>query len=234
MMIALAMTLAASSPVWIGKFAASGDPPAPWRVVRMGSVKPTLYRVADLSGRPALEARVDSSMALIARPVSLDLSATPILCWRWFIETPVAKADMSRRSGDDYAARVYVAFDMPDSALSAGTKLKLGVARSMFGRAVPDAAVTYVWDNRHPVGTARKSAYTDRSQLVVAESGSKRAGTWVTERADVAADFSRAFGGKPGKPIQLAVAADGDNTKSRGRAGFADIHFVDRDRPCVF
>ena len=141
---------------------------------------------------------------------------------------------MTRKSGDDNAARVYIAFDMPDEVLSGSTKFKLKVARSMFGRAVPDAALVYVWDNKHPVGTARKSAYTDRSQLIVADSGPERTRTWVSKRADVAADFAKAFGNKPGRPIQLAVASDGDNTKSKGRAAFADIHFVGRDQPCAF
>jgi hypothetical protein len=196
--------------------------------------KPTSYRVTMVEGRMAIEARVADSMSLMARPISVDLAETPVLCWRWYVDAPVAKADMTRKAGDDYAARVYIAFDMPDNVLSGSTKLKLKIARSMFGRSVPDAAVVYVWDNKHPVGTARRSAYTDRSQLIVADSGSARAGTWVTKRADVASDFGRAFGNKPGKPIQLAVASDGDNTKSKGRAAFADIHFVARDQPCSF
>ncbi len=196
--------------------------------------RPTNYRVASVGGRTGIEARFDGSMSLMARPLDIDLAEKPILCWRWYVDGPVQKADMTRRTGDDYAARVYIAFDMPDSALSGSTKFKLKMARAMFGKSIPDAAVVYVWDNRQPVGTARKSSYTDRSQLVVAESGAGRAGSWVTERADVATDFARAFGSKPGKPIQLAVASDGDNTKSKGRAAFADIHFVGRGEPCAF
>jgi hypothetical protein len=172
-------------------------------------------------------------MSLLARPISVDLSETPVLCWRWFVDGPVKKADMTRKSGDDYAARVYVAFDVPDSALSGSTKFKLRMARGLFGRNIPDAAVVYVWDNTHPVGTKRKSSYTDRSQLVVAETGAGRAGSWVSERADLASDFAKAFPNQPGKPTQLAVAADGDNTKSKGRAAFADIHFVARGQPCM-
>jgi hypothetical protein len=139
---------------------------------------------------------------------------------------------MTKRGGDDYAARLYVAFDMPDSVLSSATKLKLRMARGLFGKNIPDAAVVYVWDNAHPVGTARKSSYTDRSQLVVAETGAGRAGAWVSERADLASDFAKAFDRQPGTPVQLAVAADGDNTKTTGRAAFADIHFVARGQSC--
>jgi hypothetical protein len=156
-----------------------------------------------------------------------------VLCWRWYVDAPVKKADMTRKSGDDYAARVYVAFDVEDSALSGSTKFKLRMARSLFGQSIPDAAVVYVWDNKHTIGTALKSSYTDRSQLIVAETGAKRARAWVTERADLASDFARAFPGQPGHPVQLAVAADGDNTNSKGRAAFTDIHFVGRNEPCV-
>src|SRR3546814_13910051 len=124
---------------------------------------------------------------------------------------------MRKKTGDDYAARVYVAFDMPSSALSAGTRFKLGIARRLFGRDVPDAAVTYVWDNRNPVGTRRKSAYTDRAQMIVAETGAAGAGKWVEERADVAADFARCFEGKPGKPTRNAIAPDTDNTNDKQR-----------------
>jgi hypothetical protein len=234
--IALLAAIAAggNSPTWIGHFTTAGAPPAPWSMVPWKGQKPTSYRVTPVAGRMALEARVANSMSLMSRPISVDMAETPILCWRWYVDAPVGKADMTTRSGDDYAARVYIAFDMPDEALSGSTKFKLSIARSMFGKSIPDAAVVYVWDNSHPVGTARRSSYTDRSQLIVADSGSARAGTWVTKRADVATDFARAFGNKPGKPVQLAVASDGDNTKSKGRAAFADIYFVGRDQPCTF
>jgi hypothetical protein len=234
--IALLITIAATagSPTWIGRFTTAGAPPAPWSMVPLKGQKPTSYRVTTVAGRMALEARVDGTMSLMSRPISVDLAEKPILCWRWFVDAPVAKADMTKKGGDDYAARVYIAFDMPDEALSGSTKFKLKMARAMFGKSIPDAAVVYVWDNSHPVGTARRSSYTDRSQLIVADSGSGRAGTWLTKRADVAADFARAFGNKPGKPVQLAVASDGDNTKSKGRAAFADIYFVERGQPCAF
>jgi hypothetical protein len=172
-------------------------------------------------------------MALLARPISVNLFATPVLCWRWFIDSPVANADMTKKAGDDYAARLYVSFDIPDAQLSSATRFKLRLARSLFGKHVPDAALNYVWDNRHPVGTSRTSPYTDRAQLIVAETGSGRAGRWVTERADLAFDFRRAFGGSA-KAIQLAVASDTDNTGGTARAAFADLHFIPASETCRF
>jgi hypothetical protein len=233
-MTSLLLLAALAQPLWVVRFAGSGVPPAPWRVVQVSrKVPPTRYRRALVSGVPAIEARSERSMALLARPIAVDLSATPVLCWRWLVDAPVAKADMTKKSGDDHAARVYVSFDIPDSRMSAGTRLKLRLARSMFGGDVPDAALNYVWDNRHAVGTRRKSAYTDRAQLIVAETGGRRAGQWVTERANVALDFANAFGGTA-RPIQLAVASDTDNTGGTARAAFADLHFVAASESCRF
>ena len=230
----IAALVAATEIVWIGHFTTPGPPPPPWRMVSLSGTRPTSYRVAIEAGRPALEANVDRSMSLMARPIRVDLHKTPMLCWRWIVSGPVKKADMTRRSGDDYAARVYVAFDVLDSALSGSARMKLRIARSLFNKNLPDAAVVYVWDNTHAVGTSRKSSYTDRSQLIVAESGAAHAGQWVAERVDVASDFAKAFPDQPGTPTELAVAADGDNTNSSGNAAFADIHFVAHDAPCQF
>lgn len=222
------------APVWVGRFTEAGAPPAPWRVVQIDrKTPPTRYRAARVGNVTAIEANADRSMALLARPLEIDLKATPVLCWRWYVDAPVAGADMRRKIGDDYAARVYVAFDMPARALSVGTKLKLALAKQLYGAELPDAALNYVWDNRYPVGTRAKSAFTDRAEMIVSQTGSSRAGQWVSERADVAADFRRAFGAVPGRPIQLAVASDTDQTGGKARAAFADIHFVARDQSCL-
>lgn len=234
--VAVAVLLAGLSretpTVWVGQFSTAGAPPAPWRMVSRSGTRPTVYKVTRVAGRMSIEATFDKSMSILGRHVSIDLKATPILCWRWYVDGPVAKADMTKKSGDDYAARVYVGFDMPESALSGSTKFKLQMARAIFGKELPDATLVYVWDNAHPVGTARKSAYTDRTQLIVAETGAGRARSWVSERVDVARDFSKSFAGQPGTPTGVAVAADGDNTRSSGRAAFSEMHFVARDQPC--
>jgi hypothetical protein len=223
-----------AAPLWIGRFTGAGVPPAPWRVVRLSDkVPPTSYRQARVLGVPAIEARADRSMALLARPLAIDLAATPVLCWRWLVDAPVTQADMTRKAGDDFAARVYVAFDIPDAELNLAAKLKLSLGRRMFGKDLPDAALNYVWDNRNPIGTRRRSAYTNRAQLIVTETGTAQAGRWVSERVDIGSDFARAFGKNGGRPIQLAIASDTDNTGTKARAAFADIHFVPRSERCA-
>lgn len=220
---------------WVGRFDGADEVvPAPWRLLQLDKHIPqTQYRIRLWDGVPAIEATADASMTLLARPVEVDLSRTPILCWRWRIDAPLVHADMAKKSGDDYAARVYVAFKLPPAMIDFFTRAKLSLARAIYGDAVPDAALNYVWDNRYPIETRRPNAYTDRTRMIVVESGAAKAGEWVAERRDLLSDFRLGFATDQGEVTLLAVASDTDNTAEKARAGFADIHFVARDQPCA-
>lgn len=214
---------------WVGSFS---DDTTAWREIRLkADLAPNRFRFRDWDGVRALEVSSQAGMSLMARPLEVDLDATPVLCWRWRVEGTIAGADMRTRAGDDYAARVYVSFRLPPESLSLGLKAKLAVARALWGPDLPDAAINYVWDNLNPVGTEQPNAYTDRTVMVVLRSGDGEAGRWVQERRDVAADVARLFGPRT-QAVQLALAADTDNTGASAQAGFADLHFVPRNRPC--
>jgi hypothetical protein len=209
--------------------------PAPWRVIQLDKkVAATRYSVTRKDGVLGIAAEADHSMALLARPIEVDLHRTPILCWRWRIDAPLLKADMASKAGDDYAARVYVSFALPPDEIGWVLSGKLALARAIWGDAVPDAALNYVWDNRYPVGTRRPNAYTDRTRMIVARTGASEAVKWKVERHDVLQDFITEFGSPQAHLIQLAVASDTDNTGEMAHAGFADFHFVARDAVCSF
>ena len=209
--------------------------PPPWRVVQIDAkVPPTRYRVAEVAGVTAFEAQAEASMALLARPLppALDLRRTPVLCWRWRIQAVLQGADLNTRQGDDYAARVYVAFALPPDQLDLGTRLKLRLGRAVYGDLLPDAALNYVWDNQHPEGTEAPNAYTDRTRMRVQRTGNALAGRWVNERRDLLKDAQRLWGTDAVQPTLLAVATDTDNTGESAQAAFADLHFVAPEAAC--
>lgn len=215
--------------VWVGRFDRGM---APWQEVRLkADLQPNTFSLRDWDGVPALEVKSAGSMSLLGRPLDVDLQRTPVLCWRWRIDAPLKSADMTQRSGDDYAARLYVSLALPDSEKSFGLRAQLRIARTIWGPSVPDAAVNYVWDNRQPVGTERPNAYTDRTTMVVLRSGAADAGAWVQERRNVGRDVARLWG-VSARPVQLAVTADTDNTGESARAGFADLHWVPEQSAC--
>lgn len=222
--------------VMIGKFSSiKPEIPAPWQLIRLETQVPaTSYRISLWDGVDAIEARAERSMALLGRPVDIDLTNTPVLCWRWRVDGVVRSADMKRRRGDDYAARIYLAFDLPSAALSLTDKASLTLARAFYGSRVPDGAINYVWDNRHPVGTHMPNAYTDRVRMIVQRSGNDEAGFWVTERVNIHQDVKRSFSTSDARLKLVAVASDSDNTGETVRAGFADLHFVRANEACQF
>jgi hypothetical protein len=207
--------------------------PPSWQIIRLETHVPaTKYRQLNWDGVSAVEASADSSMALLGRLVDVDLNETPMLCWSWRIDGVVKSANMTKRQGDDYAARLYLAFSLPKETLTLADKAALTIARGIFGVHVPDGAINYVWDNIHPVGTRMPNAYTSRAQMVVRRTGNLESGKWVSERVNVLDDLHRTFGTVNGKLKLLAIASDSDNTKEKVRAGFADIAFVRADESC--
>ena len=225
---------ALAEPLWVGRFSESDAAvPVPWKIERLSEkFPPTRYTLRRWDGVVGIEAHAKKSMALFGRPVTVDLKKTPFLCWQWRIDAPLASADLSTKAGDDYAARVYLTFTLPPDELGFGTRAKLALARSIYGDQVPDAALNYVWDNKHPVGTLQDNAYTDRTRMLVRRSGARQAGGWVQERRDIGKDFQRAFPGSKGQLTGLAIASDTDNTGEEAHAGFADFRFVASEQEC--
>jgi hypothetical protein len=65
--------------------------------------------------------------------------------------------------------------------------------------------------------------------VIVAESGPRQLGQWVTIRRNVVEDFRRAFGEDPPRVSGVAIATDTDNTGESAVAWYGDIRFLPAD-----
>lgn len=211
---------------------AGGPLPAGWRELRVPGARPAeLALVADQS-KTVLRVRSRGAAGAAMHETRVDPRERPLLTWRWKVDRVVAAADMTARAGDDFAARVYVFFDVPEEKLPLGTRITMKLARLIHGEALPAAALCYVWDNRHPAGTSAWNAYTDRVRMIVVESGAARAGQWVTARRDLEADFRAAFGAQWQGPVPaisgIAAGGDTDQTGEAATAWFGDFRLEPR------
>ncbi|PWF44033.1 DUF3047 domain-containing protein [Massilia glaciei] len=225
----LATADAASAAAAIPAFSrmAPGGPIEGWQALKPSpKAADTRYRLVADGALTVLKADAEKSMSGLIHTVRVDTRRHPLLRWRWKIAAPVANADMTQKSGDDYAARVYVMFDYPAARLPFSDRLKMKMAESLYGQRLPTAALNYVWDNRQPVGTVQANTYTDRARMIVAQSGAARAGTWVTETRDLRADFLAAFGEPAPDVVAVAIATDTDNTGGRASAWYGDLEFL--------
>lgn len=198
--------------------------PAGWQPYRLGKTKrETQYTISTVDGRAVLEARTDDSASALAHPLRADPKRTPWLSFRWRTERLIERADVRSKAGDDYPARVYVFFDYDVARLSLGDRMKLRMARAIWGDQVPAAAICYVWEPRQAVGYSQWSAFTNRLRMIVAESGGAHLGQWVGIERNVAEDFRAAFGEEAPPISAILVAADSDNTGESAHTWFGDI-----------
>ena len=196
--------------------------PAGWKAYAMSRHRPAAPMAIVRDGAHGVF-HIDADHAAGAIAHTLDLPATTTLGWRWKVDHSVAAADLARKKGDDFAARVYVFFDVPPSSLSWLQRMKLKLARRALGHAMPTAALCYVWDNRHPIGTIAPSPYSPQIRTIVLQSGNARAGQWQVQDRHLAADYLAAFGRPAPRITGIALSADTDNTGGHAQAWFGDV-----------
>jgi len=195
----------------------------PWQFG--GGARPTRYSLVSDEGVVVLRADAEASASGVVREVRLDPRTHPVLSWRWKIMHVLEHADIRTKAGDDFAARVYVTFDLDPATLPAAERMKLSLARAVYGDNVPAAALCYVWDGKSARDTHVPSGYTERVRMIVAESGAARAGQWVAIQRNIRDDYKRAFGAEPGMVTGVVVSTDTDNTGESVVAFYGDISF---------
>ena len=80
------------------------DPlPSGWRHRKFWTRSPMSMAFAVKDGVPSMRFETHDSGSMLFRDVDIDLTAYPILAWRWFIELPIrSPLDERTREGDDH------------------------------------------------------------------------------------------------------------------------------------
>jgi hypothetical protein len=149
-----------------------------------------------------------------------------ILRWRWKVSNVFAKGDARSKSGDDYPARIYVAFEFQPGNAGFFERAKRKAVEVMFGEALPGNAINYIWANRLPIGEWVNNPYTDKTRMLAVSSGADKAGDWVSIERDIMADYRKAFGDEPPAIIGIAIMSDSDNTGEQASAWYGDIQLL--------
>lgn len=236
LLFVLALGLAARPPLVVGAFSRmtpGGAFADGWEPLRLGDADPSTYALVREpaqagGGGVVVRARADDSASGLIRRVRVDLAATPVLAWRWKVDGVIARGDVTRRSGDDYPARIYVTFDFPVSRLSFGDRVKYRALRALGYRDVPTRALNYIWANRAGETEIVPNPFTDWVQMVPVESGPAHVGRWRDARRNVAADYRAAFGEAAPAITGIAIMTDADNTGGAATAYYGDITMEER------
>jgi hypothetical protein len=222
-----ALPARAGATLAIPRFSAApvGSAVAPgWAHQRLPKVpEANRFEIVQDGSRRVLQVHSAAAASTWIARLSGDTPARPLLEWQWKVSRALAGSDLGSKDGDDYAARVYVLFDLPSERLSLGDRLRIAAARALSDAELPAAALCYVWGRAQPAGTSGWNPYTDRLRMFVVDSGDAFAQQWRSVRRDLRADWEAAFGGAMPPITAVAVGADTDNTADSVQAWFTDL-----------
>jgi len=167
----------------------------------------TSYQVIDLDGIKVLQAVSQENASGLYKIHKINLKKYPYLNWRWRIENRIDSGDETTKSGDDYAARVYLIID----------------GGWWFWKT---RAVSYVWANAAVKGSIWDNAFAGKSvKMFAIRSAGDTTKKWHMEKRNVYEDLKRVFGEEISTIDAVAIMTDTDNSKSKVRAYYTDIYF---------
>jgi hypothetical protein len=175
-----------------------------WTVERFAGA--TDYTIVREQGKNRLSAVAKGSASGLFLEHSIDLNKTPWLTWSWRVTEPLSGLDERSKSGDDYAARLYV-------VISGGAFFWC------------TRALNYVWSGSQAPGTTWPNAYTDNARMIAVRGEKDRTGEWVTEKRNVLDDLRSAFGEEISHIDGIAIMTDADNSGGRAAADYGPVRF---------
>ncbi|MCK4983774.1 MAG: DUF3047 domain-containing protein [Victivallaceae bacterium] len=153
----------------------------------------------------------EATGALFCEPYkNVDLNRTPILRWRWQVNTFPEGGDGRKEHKDDQAIVIYV-----------------GASDWMVKK-----TIAYRWETETPQGLAGDVSYAGGAVKVkwfCLRNRKSGEGKWVVEERNIAKDFKKAFGFIP-KEFVLSIGANSQNTKSESLAYIDYIEFLPLDK----
>ncbi len=221
------VALAAPDQFVIGNFSAdinSGTMPEGWKPLVFKDIDtPSQYRHLVVDGLGIIEARSENGASGLTRELNIDPNQFSVITWQWKVSGVLQKGDVSKKSGDDYPARIYITFAYDPDKVGFWEKVKFNAIKLIYGEYPPINAINYIWANKAKVGLMVPNPYTDRVKMFVVESGPGRAGQWIDEKRNIVDDYRLAFNEDPPEISGIAIMTDTDNTGETVTAWYGDI-----------
>lgn len=167
----------------------------------------THYQLQTLDGVVALKADSHAAGSGLFKEQRIDLEKTPFLNWSWRIADRLSGLNEQSKSGDDYAARVYVV-------------VKGGLA---FWQT---KAINYVWSGNTAKDTVWANAFAGDHAMMLALRGPEAPlNVWHSEKRNVLADLQKLFGEDLRTIDAVALMTDTDNSGGQASTFYGDIWF---------
>ncbi len=187
---------------WSSEAVGSTKVPTGWSYVTLPMRTPRAeFLITTDEARHALLLRSHDEHTVIAKRLSVDLAATPILEWSWKLRELPAGADLRDPRRSDSAAVILVSW---------------GRARS----------IGYAWDATAPVGSQFSNPRNSSVSYLIVRSGTAQLNTWLSERRNLVDDYVRLFGGTSvPAPDAISISIDTNDTHATAVTMIGEIRF---------
>jgi outer membrane protein OmpA-like peptidoglycan-associated protein len=150
----------------------------------------------------------------------VNVKEFPIISWRWKVNKMPIGGDVRKKTADDQALQVYVAFK-----------------ETGFPALLNTPVIGYIWDNEAPKGWSGRSTQVggDKMRYIVLRNKTDKTGQWYTERRNIYEDYKKLFGdindGEPlGVTTGVQVHINTQRTKTSADSMIAEIYFSSETR----
>jgi hypothetical protein len=229
MMLLPIQTFGAKDAIRVGDFSSSlpgSILPEHWEPLTFEKITAhTQYTVVEDTHTSVIQAVSEQSASGLIRKIRIDPELYPLIKWRWKITNIYKNGDVTQKKGDDYPARIYIAFEYDPEDVGFFEKVKFYAIKLIYGEYPPIAAINYIWANKAPIGAIVENPYTGRVKMVVVESDGKKLNAWMEEERNIYNDYINAFGKNPPLISGVAIMTDSDNTGESAVSFYGDILF---------
>ncbi len=196
----------------------------PWQSLQPPGVdSKTNYRIIDVEGREVVHAKTSGSASGLLWKASVDPHEYEIIEWSWKVSNVFASGDATSKTGDDYPARLYIAFAFEPERYSWLEQLRYKAVELFYGEQPPGSALNYIWANRLAKDAFVPNPFTAKTMMIAVSSGADKVNQWQSYRRNIVEDYRQAFGHDPPEIVGIGIMSDSDNTGESAEAWFGQI-----------
>ena len=164
LVIVLPSSLHAQTIFDAGRFSAAepGDQlPEGWHLLTFKKIPyHTQYTLIKDGNTVVIKAVSRASASGLMRKIRIDPQKYPFIRWQWKVSNVYKNGDVTKKTGDDYPARIYITFEYDPDRTGLLEKIKYNLAKQFYGEYPPSAAINYIWASHAPIGTIVSNPYT--------------------------------------------------------------------------
>jgi len=191
-----------------------------WDEITFPDKEPTRYTYDTTT--ESVCGRAEQSASAMAQSFPEEETPPTELTWEWRVDSVTEGGNAREKSGDDYAARVYVNFEV-EGTLSYWDRLKLSTFESLYGQDIPSRSINFIWANRLDRGTILPSPYIEYSRLVVLQNRESTTDTWKRETVNLRKYYQKIFNEEYQPPHSVSIMTDSDDTQSLARGCYRKL-----------